>query len=128
MRIDTPETGLGGGPQAERPLATSTRLRFLRLGGAEGTLWGLVARTACSRTSQMETIQGRKGRTERMKLKDKRNEILQDRVSPIQSHPENPSANDKPSHEEIRLRAYQIYLARGRLPDNDLNDSLQAQP
>ncbi len=45
-----------------------------------------------------------------MKLNDKRNEIVHVRVSPIQSHPENPSANDKPSHEEIRLRAYEIYL------------------
>ena len=62
-----------------------------------------------------------------MKLKDKRNEILQDRVSPIQSHPENPSVNDKPSHEEIRLRAYEIYLERGGLPGNELDDWLQAE-
>src|SRR6266404_8622964 len=125
--MDTPETGFGGGPQGERPLATSTRLRFLRLGGAEGTLWGLVARTACRRTSQMETIQVRKGTTERMKSKDKRDEILQVRVSSIQSHPENPSANDKHSHEEIRLRAYEIYLERGGLPGNQLDDWLQAE-
>ena len=75
----------------------------------------------------METIQVRKERAERMKLKDKRNEILQVRVSPIQSHPENPSANDKPSHEEIRLRAYEIYLERGGLPGNELDDWLQAE-
>jgi hypothetical protein len=62
-----------------------------------------------------------------MKLKDKSNEILQVRVSPIQSHPENPSANDKPSHEEIRLRAYEIYLERGGLPGNELDDWLQAE-
>ena len=75
----------------------------------------------------METIQVRKGTTERMKSKDKRDEILQVRVSPIQSHPENPSANDKPSHEEIRLRAYEIYLERGGLPGNELDDWLQAE-
>jgi hypothetical protein len=75
----------------------------------------------------METIQVRKETTERMKLKDKRNEILQVRVSPIQSHPENPSTNDKPSHEEIRLRAYEIYLERGGLLGNELGDWLQAE-
>ena len=75
----------------------------------------------------METIQVRKERAERMKLKDKRNEALQVRVSPNQSHPENPSVNDKPSHEEIRLRAYEIYLERGGLPGNELDDWLQAE-
>ena len=75
----------------------------------------------------METIQLRKERAERMKLKDKRNEVLQVRVSPNQSHPENPSVNDKPSHEEIRLRAYEIYLERGGLPSNELDDWLQAE-
>jgi hypothetical protein len=62
-----------------------------------------------------------------MKLRDKRNEILQVRVSPIQSHLENPSAIDKPNHEEIRLRAYEIYLERGRLPGHELDDWLQAE-
>ena len=75
----------------------------------------------------METIQVRKERAERMKLKDKRNEVLQVRVSPNQSHPENFSVNDKPSHEEIRLRAYEIYLERGGLPGNELDDWLQAE-
>ena len=75
----------------------------------------------------METIQVRKGTTERMKSKDKRDKILQVRVSPIQSHPENPFANDEPSHEEIRLRAYEIYLERGGLPGNQLDDWLQAE-
>jgi hypothetical protein len=75
----------------------------------------------------METIQVGKGTTEGMKLRDKRNEILQVRVSPIQSHPENPSAIDKPNHEEIRLRAYEIYLERGGLPGHELDDWLQAE-
>jgi hypothetical protein len=75
----------------------------------------------------METIQVRKERPERMKLKEKRIEILQVRESPIQSHPENPSVNDKPSHEEIRLRAYEIYLECGGLPGKELDDWLQAE-
>jgi hypothetical protein len=75
----------------------------------------------------METIQVGKGTTEGMKLRDKRNEILQVRVSPIQSHPENPSAIDKPNHEEIWLRAYEIYLERGGLPGHELDDWLQAE-
>ena len=75
----------------------------------------------------METIQVRKERAERMKLKDKRTEVLQVRVSRNQSHPENPSVNDKASHEEIRLRAYEIYLERGGLPGNELDDWLQAE-
>ena len=62
-----------------------------------------------------------------MKLQDKRNEILQVRVSPIQSHLENPSADHQPNHEEIRLRAYEIYLERGGLPGHELDDWLQAE-
>ena len=32
------------------------------------------------------------------------------------------SANHKPSCEEIRLRAYEIYLERSGLPGNELDD------
>ncbi len=32
-----------------------------------------------------------------------------------------------PTREEIELRAYQIYLARGRTPGNDVEDWLQAE-
>jgi Protein of unknown function (DUF2934) len=48
-------------------------------------------------------------------------------VSQIQSHPEDVSANHRPSHEKIRLRAYEIYLERGGLPGNELDDWLQAE-
>jgi hypothetical protein len=37
------------------------------------------------------------------------------------------SANHKPSCEEIRLRAYEIYLERGGLPGIELDDWLQAE-
>jgi hypothetical protein len=59
-----------------------------------------------------------------MKLKDKRNETLELHTAPIQSHAED---NHSPSREEIRLRAYEIYLERGGLPGNELDDWLQAE-
>ena len=62
-----------------------------------------------------------------MKLKDKRNETLELHTGPIQSHVEDTSANHMPSREEIRLRAYEIYLERGGLPGNELDDWLQAE-
>ncbi len=62
-----------------------------------------------------------------MKLKDKRNETLELHTGPIQSHAEDTSANRTPSREEIRLRAYEIYLERGGLPGNELDDWLQAE-
>jgi hypothetical protein len=62
-----------------------------------------------------------------MKLKDKRNETLEVQAGPIQSRAEDASANRTPSHEEIRLRAYEIYLERGGLPGNELDDWLQAE-
>ena len=48
-------------------------------------------------------------------------------ASPIQSHPEATSTNQAPSFEQIRLRAYEIYLERGSLPGNELDDWLQAE-
>jgi hypothetical protein len=62
-----------------------------------------------------------------MKLKDKRNESLEVHTDPIQSHAEDTSADHTPSHDEIRLRAYEIHLERGGLPGNDLDDWLQAE-
>jgi len=34
---------------------------------------------------------------------------------------------DSPRHEEIRIRAYEIYIERGRQPGHDLDDWLQAE-
>jgi hypothetical protein len=62
-----------------------------------------------------------------MKLKDKRNEAPELHTSPIQFHAEVTSANHSPSHEQIRLRAYEIYLERGGLAGNELDDWLQAE-
>jgi hypothetical protein len=48
-------------------------------------------------------------------------------ASPMQSHPEATSAKHAPSLEEIRLRAYEIYLERGSLPGSELDHWLQAE-
>lgn len=39
----------------------------------------------------------------------------------------NPSAADSLHFEEIRIRAYEIYMERGGQPGNDLEDWLQAE-
>ena len=62
-----------------------------------------------------------------MKLKDKRNETLELHTGPIQSHAEDTSANHTLSRDEIRRRAYEIYLERDGLPGNELDDWLQAE-
>jgi hypothetical protein len=62
-----------------------------------------------------------------MTLKDKRNETLQAPASPLQAHAEGTSANHAPNHDEIRRRAYDIYLGRGGAPGHELEDWLQAE-
>jgi hypothetical protein len=74
--------------------------------------------------------QERKGLDMALQSKGKRNEgheTLELRTSQIQSHPEDVSANHRPSHEEIRLRAYEIYLQCGALPGKELDHWLQAE-
>jgi hypothetical protein len=56
-----------------------------------------------------------------------RNRVSEFGASPIQSHSDETSGNHTPSYEEIRLRAYEIYLERGSLPGNELDDWLQAE-
>jgi hypothetical protein len=48
-------------------------------------------------------------------------------LGPIQFHSDDPSGNHTPSCEEIRLRAYEIYLERGSLPGNEFDHWLQAE-
>jgi hypothetical protein len=48
-------------------------------------------------------------------------------ASPIQSHSEGTSTNHAPSVEEIRCRAYEIFLERGSLPSHEIDDWLQAE-
>ena len=48
-------------------------------------------------------------------------------ASPIQSDVEDASANLAPSHEEIRRRAYEIYLERNADAGDELDDWLRAE-
>ena len=57
----------------------------------------------------------------------KRNRASEFGASPIQSHSGDTSGNHTPSCEEIRLRAYEIYLERGSHRGNELDDWLQAE-
>ena len=67
------------------------------------------------------------GKDSGMTLKSKRNETLELHASPIQPHAEDTSANHAPSHEEIRRRAYEIYLERNGFPGNELDDWHRAE-
>jgi hypothetical protein len=59
--------------------------------------------------------------------RDKRNKASEVGAIPIQSHSDGRSGDHTVSCEEIRLRAHEIYLQRGSLPGNELDDWLQAE-
>ena len=62
-----------------------------------------------------------------MTSKGKRNVALEPDARPIQPRSEDTSANHAPSHEEIKRRAYEIYLERNGLPGDALDDWLRAE-
>jgi hypothetical protein len=62
-----------------------------------------------------------------MGQKSKKNEVLELHAEPTRPHTEDTSANHAPSHEEIRCRAYEIYLERNGFGGNELDDWLQAE-
>jgi hypothetical protein len=62
-----------------------------------------------------------------MKWKGQRNVTLEHKATPIQPHTENALANQAPSHEEIRCRAYEIYLERDGHAGDALDDWLRAE-
>jgi hypothetical protein len=64
-----------------------------------------------------------------MALKRKRNETGSWEVpaSPVQAHAVQTSANNAPNHDDIRCRAYEIYLERGGAPGHEVEDWLQAE-
>ena len=62
-----------------------------------------------------------------MTSKGKGNVTLVHDASPIQPPGEDTSLNHAPSHEEIRRRAYEIYLERGDSPGDELDDWLRAE-
>jgi hypothetical protein len=62
-----------------------------------------------------------------MKLKGQRNVTLEHDATPNQPHTEDALANYAPSHEEIRRRAYEIYLERDGHAGDALDDWLSAE-
>ena len=62
-----------------------------------------------------------------MRSNAKRNEPSEVDASPAQVQAEDASANCTPCGEEIRLRAYEIYLERNGLPGDELDDWLRAE-
>ena len=60
-------------------------------------------------------------------MKEKRNETLELRRNTIPSPAEEASTSHTRNHDEIRRRAFEIYLERGGLPGNELDDWLQAE-
>ena len=68
-----------------------------------------------------------KRRESRMTLKAKRNEILELHAIPNELLTANTSSNGAPNDEEIRRRAYEIYLERDGRSRNELDDWFQAE-
>jgi Protein of unknown function (DUF2934) len=48
-------------------------------------------------------------------------------VRPVPAAPKPRQATNQPTHEEIALRAYHIYVQRGGAPGNELEDWTQAE-
>jgi hypothetical protein len=57
----------------------------------------------------------------------KRNVTLEHGASPIQPQEKDTSGNHAPSHDEIRHRAYEIYLERDGHSGDELDDWLRAE-
>lgn len=63
-----------------------------------------------------------------MSSKSKEHQEVKSHVtSALQGEAVSTSAADSPRQEEIRIRAYEIYMERGGQPDHDLDDWLQAE-
>jgi hypothetical protein len=77
--------------------------------------------------NQVATNSSTQGKELGTTVKAKRKESLEVQPNPIQPHAGDTSANHAPSHEEISLRAYEIYLEHGSHPGNGLDDWLQAE-
>ena len=75
----------------------------------------------------MESNSTCEGKDSGMTLKGKRSETLELHPSTVPSHIDDTSANRAPNHDKIRRRAYEIYLERGVLPGQELEDWLQAE-
>jgi hypothetical protein len=62
-----------------------------------------------------------------MAPKNKSNGNLELRAPSVQRQAEETSARYTPSEEEVRRRAYEIYLERGDLPGDEIDDWLRAE-
>jgi len=62
-----------------------------------------------------------------MAPKNKSNGNLELRVASVQRQADETSARYTPSEEEIRRRAYEIYLERGDLPGDEIDEWLRAE-
>ena len=63
-----------------------------------------------------------------MKLKDKTTDALELRANTVPSQTNGISESRAPNHDEVRRRAYEIYLERGGgLPGQELEDWFQAE-
>ena len=62
-----------------------------------------------------------------MSSKPKRSEITESHTTSTQSGREEVSVGNSARDDEIRRRAYEIYLERGEQPGRDLDDWLQAE-
>ena len=62
-----------------------------------------------------------------MSLKPKRNEITEPQATSTRAQAGEVAAGSAGRDEEIRRRAYEIYLERGEQPGHELDDWLQAE-
>jgi Protein of unknown function (DUF2934) len=62
-----------------------------------------------------------------MASKEKRSETLGLHENTVSSRTDDISARRAPNHDEVRRRAYEIYIERGGLPGQELEDWLQAE-
>jgi Protein of unknown function (DUF2934) len=75
--------------------------------------------------SYANSAKGEKGSG--MTAKSKPNETLELHERAMQPPAEDIAANHEPNHDEIRRRAYEIYLEGGSLPGRELDDWLRAE-
>jgi len=96
---------------------------------------GIVFRFSASDTLRSKTIHRNsqlcnsttKGKVSGMTSKSGRSEILELGAKTNQPRAENAAANHEPNQDEIRLRAYEIYLEGGSLSGRELDDWLRAE-
>jgi hypothetical protein len=62
-----------------------------------------------------------------MAPKNKSNGNLEPREASVQRQADESSERSTPSEEEIRRRAYEIYLERGDFPGDEIDDWLRAE-